>query len=1311
MGSPTGKIEPGRIGLIFNALGTGAEKAIDGITKKVSGLVGAQEHLNRSAGSFSTVLQGLQLAQLNNIADTVKSIGDGVASIHITNGLVHKGMELSQTFGQASAELGDLLGVGKEAAKNQREIGAAALSANVDIGGVVEGFKAMKQAQVDLSKTGFGNVMGLTKFSKATGIASKDVMENLDVLKNRFGMTDEQADHLVKQVIRLGETGGMGVSALKGLGDVSMQVAQGMKSANMDLGKGGENAALMTRQVIGLQAAFGQFAKSPEQAAEFAKGIATNFFDARENLKDTQLGLGSLKDTFGELGVGLDFNTVLASYQRGPAEFIQTIGAARKAMADKGMTKQLAILDTKLKDVLGNADMPALFEQFDKWGPQLTKTADLIAGKDDNSVASAIDRLTKKGFRSMLTIEDTLTRQTEAFENRLTAMVMPKIQDFVKSRGRGLNWFGDVLDRIVDSGGPAAAIAERLILATKLGLGAFIPFGEHLVDFFAKIAPAVTFLTQTGLGQKLYAPFSFFFGALGKIPFINLVPFAAILLGINQFVDGGILGLKDKVVGFVQFELPKAVFNAMHGFDKDKASADLLSMAGMGHIEVQRDRAGKEIRKFFLGNRQVTRDEFNKQGAALARMGAGDGGLWSVLKARFLDWAEKTWTAMKAAANDLAGKLATWVSSVDWAAATNRVVDGISDFVVGITQWVSGGKVTGPFGNLATALGNAFSTIGSTLWGRLTGTLEAAMNDPASRERLVQGIGGVLVGALALSPGLRSAAVEKLGGTLGDVVGGALKMQGPGWSEKIGDAISSAIGGSMTSKEAAKKKLSSQFTGFAGVLDRGITGLTEKVGTAVGTLGGVTTKPMSMLGGAISKVGSGVGSLTGGLMSLAGRGSRVFTGLAKEAGTLAVKASAAMGLTTALSELPGLAAGIYADLTNKSLSASDVVSSSSQRIGMSALNVLDAMLLGVPSMIGSALGITREDFASFITWMQDATAYGMAVVGDFFGGMADWFVYKWESSMNAIDQWTTSLGAAWALVTRAMGNAWDAVIGNMQMGWSHLTEGFEKSMKGIGNWFADLMDGFTYGLADMIAPMQEKLLNLQMSLGLVDSQGPDSYDNQLDKIRKTWGSQADRDKAKALRHKTRDDEYDKIGADAAAYRASIQSGMDQRSAARDVNLLEKNAAYVSAQQAGAAIVRADARRDAMRAENLANQSPEAQAKIRAASQARIDVQQSLASQNAVRAGRESIIQDSAAASTGVLAMPDVEVPVAPPAAAHAGPPGDRGVVTKLPQSRGPMRPAAAPQRVQVAGSVQLQLTPEARRFFQNPLPAAMGEVQ
>lgn len=1309
MGKPTGKIEPGRVGLIFNALGTGVEKAIDGITKKVSGLVGAQEHLNKSAGSFGNVLAGLQLAQLNNIADTVKSIGDGVSNIHITNGLVQKGMELSQSFGQASAELGDLLGTGKEAAKAQRELGAAALGANVDIGGVVEGFRAMKQAQVDLKKVGFGSVMGVTKFSKATGIATKDIAENLDVMKNRFGMTDEQAGHLVKQVIRLGETGGIGVSALKGLGDVTMQVAQGMKAANMDIGKGGENAALMARQVIGLQSAFMGFAKSPEQAAELSKKMAEQFFKSREELKESQRGLGDLGDSFKELAVGMDFNTVLASYQRGPAEFAQTLGAYRAAVKRAG--GDTVVFDTKVQKIMGGADFSALFEQFDKWGPQLEKTSELIAGKDDKSVASAIDRLTKKGFRSMLTIEDTLSRQTEAFENRLTAMVMPQIQDFVKSRGRGLNWFGDVLDKIVESGGPAAAIANRLILATKVGLGAFIPFGEHLVDFFAKIAPAVTFLTQTGLGQKLYAPFSFFFGALGKIPFINLVPFAAILLGINQFVDGGILGLKDKVVNFVQFDLPKAVFNAMHGFDQDKTSADLLSMAGLGHMEVQRNRAGKEIRKFFLGTREVTRDEFNKQGAALAEMGAGDGGLWRVIKTRFLDWASETWTELKATANDLAGRLAKWISSVDWAAATNTVVDGISDFVVGITQWVSGAKVTGPFGDLTTALGNAFSTIGSTLWGRLTGTLEAAMNDPASRERLVQGLGGVLLGALALSPALRSKAVETLGGALSSVVGGALKMEGPGWSEKITAALGDAIGGSMTSKEAAAKKLSSQFTGLAGMLDRGITGASSRAGTALGTMGSVATKRMSMLGGAVAKVGSGIGSVAGGALSLAGRTVGAFRGVAAGAGAIAARASAVMGLTTALEELPGLASGIYADLTDKSLSAGEVVSSASQRIGMSAFNILDSMLLGLPSRLGAALGITQEDFAGFVTWMQDYTAYGMAVVGDIFGGVADWFVYKWDSSMNAIDQWTADIGTSWALVTRAMGNAWDAVVGGMKIGWSHLAEGFEKSMKGIGNWFADLMDSFTYGLADMIAPMQEKLLNLQMSLGLIDATGPDSYDNQLDKIRKTWGSQQDRDRAKALRRKQRDDEYDKIGADAEAYRASVRSGNAERAAGRDADVAAAYVKSAAARLEGAAVDRQDKARDAMRAETLANMDPENQAKIRAASQARIDVQQSLADQAARRSAQESVgVLGGESLSYGVLAAPDAEAPVAPPAPVAAAPAMDRGVVTRPGPSRGPMR-APPPQQVRVQGSVEVRLSGLAKKFFEPVEPAAIGEVQ
>lgn len=725
------------LGFSFGAKDKGAIRATESLQSGFSGITKAVEGIGSAVASlkFGNLLKGLQIGQLNDLADKMSGLTD--ASTNLSTGL--ESMAASNT--KSAKALGTQLGyTGKALSQFASQASSMAISLNIDANAAGKALQTFDWAGKEFAAIGLKSAQDVAKFGEVVGADVSQLAVQLRRMREQFQFSDEDMKGFVGGLHALGteaaqipEMMAQIPNVLSVLGEVTDSTGKKLKGADL---------ANFAKETTALARGFYASGQDAEKAMESALGLARTLAETRESYHQMFTGVGSeLPQLLTQLGIATgDVNHAFEMMQQGPEGFTtgmaELVHSATKSGADVG--KVMAIMRGRMKEAGFPAEtVDSIEEFFEKADEGVLK-----AMSDVRNASTDMGKLAREGFSTGRTLAESFEMAEEAFILRFRNISRKEAVQFVGDTTKQFDIFAGKLEKIAAEGGPLGAIVKRFALVHQIGGKALLPQTlRPIAQMFGEMAgaagPALGIMGQLGFRiSHLASPLALLGAALAPL----LIWFADLAMrakDVGNFFDlmtEDVQNFANNALNYLfksMTELEKwaSDFDFAKFFDRIFKSLESFSMEGGGGIDFigmifgdpkeGETGASEKINKVVSSLVTVFDKVWTALGDAAAKVDWGKvlGNTLDALVTVFLEWPNK---------------LFHYFLDMDWAGAVIGMIEGMAAAFADVgtgggTGFDFGSLFMKLFGNLADMstrvyqvfwkiLTTAFDTLGKVDW-------------------------------------------------------------------------------------------------------------------------------------------------------------------------------------------------------------------------------------------------------------------------------------------------------------------------------------------------------------------------------------------------------------------------------------------------------------------------------------------------------------------------------------------------------------------------------------------------------------------
>lgn len=993
----------------FDGLGVGFEvedndstKNVDNLTSSFNDLWGT---LKRVGSAVPRVGAGMTRGLRRLGASGAKSVGMVSTAV---GALVDKAMDPQLDSAYASMyagfnkEFSALTAGMKETegdlTRSRKRIGGIAQGMGEDMGQAAQNWLAFEQRGIELDKVlgtqGLTKTMqGMIKVTSVFGLEGRQWANIAASLKNSYGMTEEAIGGLGDKIVAVGREFNMGREAIQSWPNI-------MQVLNKELADFGQEITpdkldKLTTSLVQLGGGFKQaLGIDPAEAMELATQSFSTLAAERKNIINMARGMGG---EFGEMAKGMmeagdDVESIFKQMIEGdPLKFMDMLRELGKEAEKRG--GQTGIAFQRLNAVINNTLGPDIsFAVQGNWD-QVSETMARIPQVLEGSRGTMRD-IAKEHWKSSLTAGDAWEMMVNNMKAKVFKLSNKEIRSWQKNMRSGFKDSFATVKAFADDKGPLGELTRKLLAVQRVGFSAFLPslgaLGPMIGGITSEALPMLTALGSMGVR----------FSDLGK------------LAGVG---GGAYLLFKTLTEG------PDAVIDK---FDQMKDS-----FVDIATTKIFTGKKNAGIRKFIT--------DLNDD---IENIGLFETFKKNIMKVPWEDLWDKAWEKISDF-SDFAGEK---IQEIPWEEIARTAVEwfgkGVQAVGAGIWNAFFGGEDgKKEAGDVATdILSDAVTGAMKVLWKIAKGSAKGLWDsifDPDSLKNTFENILKVSTGGFAALMILSKKFRRKMGSGLWSFMKkGFSKRGGKGAGGGVADAYGSGLAwmipGLGPDKDAMKRQMRPMVPqpppenfrwGRGGIKPPPVPKLGRAGGDAyrkqMEAMRGLSTgvmMPVKGMGdlemvmgpaGAVPKGGleagkrkgffgrvrdrakSGGAKLKGGIKRSVGGARNMLKGVGGFGGVMAMG-----GLFEGIQQLSERSENIAKISMSNILSEEEKFLLKTEESFLGVANTIDGMFMGLPSMIGSALGISQDDVTGFYHHMVGSFESGINNVVElfkFFGRTAE----------------------------------------------------------------------------------------------------------------------------------------------------------------------------------------------------------------------------------------------------------------------------------------------------------------------------------
>ena len=896
----------------------------------------------------------------------------------------------------------------KEMKKARKTIGSVAFGMGEDMDQAAQNWVAFEKQSVNLEKVlgtkGLTDtIKTLTKVTSVYDIQGQQLSQVVGSLVHGFGFTEEAVGSLADKIVASGRVFNMGKEAIQGWPSI-------LETLNNELADFGKNLEpdeieALTLSIVqlggGLKEALGL---APEASIELARTLTTTLLGERKEIMNMARGLGG---EFGPIAkqlmeTGGDVNKMMDMIGKGDVlVFMDELNRMYKENEKRGGQASIGLqrFVGNMTTALGPDVAFAMKGNWDKARESMAQIPDALKGS-----AGLFKGVAKEHWKTSITAGEAWDRMVQGMKARMYSLSQKDVGVWKKQMKGGFEDTFQSIKALSSDEGPLGELTRKLLLVQRVGLSGLLPS-------LGGIAPLLGGITSSAF------PMLTALGSMG-IRFADLGKMAAsggALWGVFQLLTIGPEKAWEKILSFKD-----GLFDLFNKLPK-KTQKSLLAVRDQFFGFVDKIKSG---------------EVFEKIGQFFDKIPFG-----------------KIFTKVSDTIVKVLSGLGSVLSKVDWQNVAKTVVELIGKgfktvggfFVALFTggEGQAGLKTTEAMiaGGMGTALINAIGGLKDIALGALKGLWSSIFDaDSISgvMKNLATVVGGGFTVLLVMSKGFRAkmasvflgkeGLISRWGSKAATSIGTVNKKYDVGFKGLIkvikvgGKGVGTALLGVSKQMRRADKAVSRH--GLFGAM--GMTGPMMKKGFAQAGRG--IKSGLGKIGGGLKR---GMGKVRGGITGIIGMG--MFMGLFEAMDQVKIRMK---NISNIMSD------ELIPDFAKTSMAGNQAF----RGIGKTA----DAVFMGIPSMIGEALGISSQDFDNFYFDMVAGAEKAFAILNNGFSLVISEMGIRWDTFKNVLSAGWDFIKSAANVAFAWLKSAWVDVTTHLESGVDTFISAFEYAFMKIG---------------------------------------------------------------------------------------------------------------------------------------------------------------------------------------------------------------------------------------------------------------------
>lgn len=481
-------------GFLFGSRDDGAVEMTEDLAEGMDSLKQNVVAVGRSSNMlqrFGNAIGAINAIQLNSIRDSLGSIADRAGALGPQaqdTGLESFGAQFSAQFRQATAGMGEFT---EQMERYRGAISGTAYDLGVDANDMVTGIRQVVQAGRSLEDYGV-SVRGMAGSMQA-GILSGEQLGNvLTSLSEGYDLGTDGAQRLIDTVTALGERGGAGADAMRGLPAVLQATDDIISSFPAGAAPGVDTLTeSITRLALASQDRLGgDFNAAMTDAIQTFQQLGGQ----RRQLRDLVSGVSSdFPQLAQEIGIASgDIDGALQDVMSDPLTFashMQQLMGSLEASDPRAM-RLMSTLE----------QMPASF-RFLITGGDEAAAALTRAQQPVENVTGAFERMARGAAASGRTFGENMERLRDHFETQLNRMTTLSNREVLGRQRDAYRRLSETIDRFRSGDGPLSALGQAMLDFRRHGvIGLTAAIRDRLLPSLGIQLPAAMENALPGIG-------------------------------------------------------------------------------------------------------------------------------------------------------------------------------------------------------------------------------------------------------------------------------------------------------------------------------------------------------------------------------------------------------------------------------------------------------------------------------------------------------------------------------------------------------------------------------------------------------------------------------------------------------------------------------------------------------------------------------------------------------------------------------------------------------------------------------------------
>jgi len=645
------------------------------------------------ASPFERMGEGVQ-RMADHVTDVVNQVRGLSEGVNLTTGYEAHMQALSVESRRLGANMGY---AGSQLNRFSSRAAGLADGLNISAQDAAQAIDAVARGGEGLRLVGIRTAADAARF-QASGLGDiSAISSQIHQMRSEYELTDAQIQQVIGSTAAMGRATGNVNAAFQSMGGVidALRQRAALQGSTLDPAELARSAA----EVQGLAAGFYQMTHNAEEARRMALDVFQSQLGAQQNWSNMFAGTESdVSDFVTNMSVAQgDVNQAFTQMRQGPAEFVRGLVQMYRTAKRNGpvTAEQFNFLRAQMERALGpqSAQMMVNF----------MRSADDAALDTMTSVQGAtadLGRMGREAHRTGRTLQEEFQRVKDIGTASFRSIGRHEAVAMVRDTAREFRVFNGVMRDAAASGGPMAAVVERLSAIHQIGALALLPgtlrpmavlFG-HLTD---QLVPLITALGAMGFRVgALLNPYTLVIAAVGFLV-LNFFDLYVRTRSVSAAFDGLIERVTNfgRVAGDYASRAASALLNLLDGWSEEaRAWAETFDWGGFfarwinralhailavgGWFQSLGDKVFEELGRIFTGQNAQTRvgGIVQNLGVVLQRALSGLGDALSRI-----DWRAAGRIALMGLLGAMLGPvLGTTVAVMPWGRLGKAISDGLN---------------------------------------------------------------------------------------------------------------------------------------------------------------------------------------------------------------------------------------------------------------------------------------------------------------------------------------------------------------------------------------------------------------------------------------------------------------------------------------------------------------------------------------------------------------------------------------------------------------------------------------------------------